>query len=136
VWANQNRGEKSKESPECIQYACSTCRGVPGDFKARRKTAERVSAHLEVDRFLLEYDDERSGTFSPLRFVPKGKIVVLGLISSKVPRMGDSDKLRKRIDEASKCVPHGGLALSSHCGFASACEGNPTSGSGAVHQAR
>jgi len=86
--------------------------------------AEKLFGTLEVDRFLLEYDDERSGTFSPLRFVPKGKTVVLGLISSKVPRLEKSDQLRKRIDEASKYVPLENLAISPQCGFASTCEGN------------
>jgi len=77
-----------------------------------------------VDRFLLEYDDERSGTFEPLRFVPKGKVVVLGLISSKIPRMEDIGVLAKRIEEASKYVPLDNLALSPQCGFASTAEGN------------
>src|SRR5262249_26584613 len=86
--------------------------------------AEKLFATLEVDRFLLEYDDERSGTFAALRFIPKKKTVVLGLISSKVPRIEDSDQLRKRIDEASKYVALENLALSPQCGFASTCEGN------------
>ncbi len=86
--------------------------------------AEKLFGSLAVDRFLLEYDDERSGTFEPLRFVPKGKTVVLGLISSKVPRMEDSGELLKRIDEASRCVPLENLALSPQCGFASTAEGN------------
>jgi methionine synthase II (cobalamin-independent) len=86
--------------------------------------AEKLFGTLEVDRFLLEYDDERSGTFEPLRFVPMGKTVVLGLISSKVPRMEDPDILAKRIEEASKYVPMENLALSPQCGFASTAEGN------------
>ena len=86
--------------------------------------AEKLFGTLEVDRFLLEYDDERSGTFAPLRFIPKGKTVVLGLISSKVPRMEDSAELMKRIDEASRYVPLENLALSPQCGFASTAEGN------------
>jgi len=86
--------------------------------------AEKLFGTLEVDRFLLEYDDERSGTFEPLRFVPKGKTVVLGLVSSKVPRMEDADVLAKRIEEASKYVPIENLALSPQCGFASTAEGN------------
>ena len=86
--------------------------------------AEKLFGTLEVDRFLLEYDDERSGTFEPLRFVPKGKTVVLGLVSSKVPRMEDADVLAKRIEEASKYVPLENLALSPQCGFASTAEGN------------
>jgi 5-methyltetrahydropteroyltriglutamate--homocysteine methyltransferase len=86
--------------------------------------AEKLFDTLAVDRFLLEYDDERSGTFEPLRFVPKGKTVVLGLISTKVPRMEDPDALAKRIEEAAKFVPMENLALSPQCGFASTAEGN------------
>jgi 5-methyltetrahydropteroyltriglutamate--homocysteine methyltransferase len=86
--------------------------------------AEKLFGTLEVDRFLLEYDDERSGTFAPLRFVPKGKTVVLGLVSSKVPRMEDPKDLVKRIEEASRYVPMENLALSPQCGFASTAEGN------------
>ena len=86
--------------------------------------AEKLFGTLEVDRFLLEYDDERSGTFAPLRFVPKGKTVVLGLVSSKVSRMEDPKELMKRIDEASHYVPLENLALSPQCGFASTAEGN------------
>ncbi len=86
--------------------------------------AEKLFGTLAVDRFLLEYDDERSGTFEPLRFVPEGKTVVLGLISTKVPRMEDPDVLRRRIEEASKYVAIENLALSPQCGFASTAEGN------------
>jgi 5-methyltetrahydropteroyltriglutamate--homocysteine methyltransferase len=86
--------------------------------------AEKLFGTLDVDRFLLEYDDDRSGTFEPLRFVPKGKTVVLGLVSSKVPRMEEADTLAKRIDEASRFVPLENLALSPQCGFASTAEGN------------
>jgi 5-methyltetrahydropteroyltriglutamate--homocysteine methyltransferase len=86
--------------------------------------AEKLFGTLAVDRFLLEYDDERSGTFEPLRFVPKGKTVVLGLISTKVSRMEDPDMVAKRIEEASKYVPLENLALSPQCGFASTAEGN------------
>ncbi|HET6932410.1 MAG TPA: hypothetical protein VFI45_18950 [Candidatus Acidoferrum sp.] len=86
--------------------------------------AEKLFGTLEVDRFLLEYDDERSGTFAPLRFVPKGKTVVLGLVSSKVPRMENPEDLMKRIDDASRYVPLENLALSPQCGFASTAEGN------------
>jgi 5-methyltetrahydropteroyltriglutamate--homocysteine methyltransferase len=86
--------------------------------------AEKLFGTLEVDRFLLEYDDRRSGTFEPLRFVPKGKTVVLGLVSSKLPRLEDSAQLIKRIEEASRFVPLENLALSPQCGFASTAEGN------------
>ena len=86
--------------------------------------AEKLFGTLEVDRFLLEYDDRRSGTFEPLRLVPKGKTVVLGLVSSKLPRLEDSAQLIKRIEEASRFVPLENLALSPQCGFASTAEGN------------
>jgi 5-methyltetrahydropteroyltriglutamate--homocysteine methyltransferase len=86
--------------------------------------AEKLFGTLEVDRFLLEYDDERSGTFEPLRFVPKGKVVVLGLVSSKVPRMEEPARLRRKVEEASRYVPMENLALSPQCGFASTAEGN------------
>jgi len=86
--------------------------------------AEKLFGTLDVDRFLLEYDDDRSGTFEPLRFVPKGKTVVLGLISSKRPEIEDVDSIRRRIDEAAEYVPLENLALSPQCGFASTMEGN------------
>jgi 5-methyltetrahydropteroyltriglutamate--homocysteine methyltransferase len=86
--------------------------------------AERMFNTLAHQRFLLEYDDERSGGFEPLRFVPKGKVVVLGLISSKWPRIESVDELRRRIDEAAKYVPLEQLALSPQCGFSSGLEGN------------
>ena len=86
--------------------------------------AEKLFHELDVDRFLLEYDDERSGSFEPLRLVPKGKTVVLGLISSKVPELEDQAALIRRIEDASKYIPLENLALSPQCGFASMAEGN------------
>jgi len=86
--------------------------------------AEQLFSSLDVDRFLLEYDDERSGSFEPLRFVPRGKMVVLGLISSKHAKLEDKETLLRRIDEASRYVPLENLALSPQCGFASTAEGN------------
>src|SRR5713101_75451 len=86
--------------------------------------AEKLFGTLNADRFLLEYDDERSGTFEPLRFIPKGKTVVLGLISSKVARLENPGILVQRIEEASRYVPLENLALSPQCGFASTAEGN------------
>jgi 5-methyltetrahydropteroyltriglutamate--homocysteine methyltransferase len=86
--------------------------------------AEKLFGQLDVDAFLLEYESERAGTFEPLRFVPRGKTVVLGLVSSKLAEMESPDHLAKRIDEASKYVPLENLALSPQCGFASTMEGN------------
>ncbi|MGN9841015.1 5-methyltetrahydropteroyltriglutamate--homocysteine S-methyltransferase [Nonomuraea sp. H19] len=86
--------------------------------------AERLFGEVPVDRFLLEYDTERAGGFEPLRFVRPGTTVVLGLISSKVPRLESQDDLRRRIDEAAKYVPLENLAISPQCGFASTAKGN------------
>ena len=86
--------------------------------------AEKVFSQLDVDAFLLEYESERAGTFEPLRFVPRGKTVVLGLVSSKLPQMEPQDQVVRRIEEATKYVPLENLALSPQCGFASTMEGN------------
>jgi len=86
--------------------------------------AERAFSELKCDRFLLEYDTERAGGFEPLRFMPKDKVVVLGLISSKEPALEEIDDLRGRIDEAAKYVPFENLAISPQCGFASTAPGN------------
>jgi 5-methyltetrahydropteroyltriglutamate--homocysteine methyltransferase len=86
--------------------------------------AEKLFNRLNVDVFLLEYESERAGTFEPLRFVPKDKGVVLGLVSSKLPELEPQDLLARRIDEAAKYVPTENLALSPQCGFASSMEGN------------
>jgi len=86
--------------------------------------AERLFTQLNVDAFLLEYESERAGTFEPLRFVPKDKAVVLGLVSSKVPELESQDELARRIEEAGRYVPLERLAVSPQCGFASTMEGN------------
>jgi 5-methyltetrahydropteroyltriglutamate--homocysteine methyltransferase len=86
--------------------------------------AEKLFNQLAVDTFLLEYESERAGTFEPLRFVPRGKTVVLGLISSKVPQLETQEDLIRRIEEASRYVPLENLALSPQCGFASTIKGN------------
>jgi 5-methyltetrahydropteroyltriglutamate--homocysteine methyltransferase len=86
--------------------------------------AEKLFGTMDVDRFLLEYEDPRSGTFEPLRFVPKNKTVVLGLISSKVAKLESGEEVVKRIHEAAKYFPLENLALSPQCGFASTLEGN------------
>lgn len=86
--------------------------------------AQKLFGKLAVDRFLLEYDDVRSGSFEPLRFVPRDKMVVLGLISSKLPQMENIELLVKRIHEAAKYIPLENLAVSPQCGFASVMEGN------------
>ena len=87
--------------------------------------AERVFGELDVDRFLLEYDSERAGGFEPLRYVPRGKTVVLGLVTTKSGELESRDTLLRRIEEASKYIPVEDLALSPQCGFASTMAGNP-----------
>jgi 5-methyltetrahydropteroyltriglutamate--homocysteine methyltransferase len=86
--------------------------------------AERLFSELAVDGFFLEFDDVRSGTFEPLRFVPKGKMVVLGLVTTKRGALESKDDLKRRIDEAAKFVPLDQLCLSPQCGFSSTVEGN------------
>ena len=86
--------------------------------------AEALFSELDVDGFFLEYDDERSGGFEPLRFVPKGKMVVLGLVTTKRAELESKDDLKRRIDEAAKFVPLDQLCLSPQCGFSSTVEGN------------
>jgi 5-methyltetrahydropteroyltriglutamate--homocysteine methyltransferase len=86
--------------------------------------ADKLFGGINVDRFLLEYDDDRSGTFAPLRFVPSDRSVVLGLVSSKRPQLENGDALMRRIQQAATYVPLENLALSPQCGFASTMEGN------------
>jgi 5-methyltetrahydropteroyltriglutamate--homocysteine methyltransferase len=86
--------------------------------------AEKAFSQLNVDRFLLEFDTDRAGGFEPLRFVPSDKMVVLGIISSKLPELEPVDTLRRRIDEAARYVPLERLAISPQCGFASTVLGN------------
>jgi 5-methyltetrahydropteroyltriglutamate--homocysteine methyltransferase len=86
--------------------------------------AEGVFGGLKVDGLFLEYDDERSGTFEPLRFVPDDQIVVLGLVTTKTPELESKDTLKRRVEEAAKYVDIDRLCLSGQCGFASTVEGN------------
>jgi len=111
-----------------VTFALHVCRGnnrsrwyTEGGYDA---IAERLFGQLRVDRFLLEYDTERSGGFEPLRLVPRGKDVVLGLVTTKEPKLESQDELRRRIDEAAKFVRLENLALSPQCGFASVAAGN------------
>lgn len=89
--------------------------------------AEVLFNELEVDAYFLEYDDARSGDFQPLRHVPKGKIVVLGLVTTKLGELETRDEIRRRIDEAARYCPIEQLALSPQCGFASTVHGNDVS---------
>ena len=86
--------------------------------------AEALFGDLNVNGYFLEFDDDRSGTFEPLRFVPKGKQVVLGLVTTKSPKLEDKELLKRRIEEASKFVDIDQLCISGQCGFSSTEEGN------------
>lgn len=104
------------------------CRGNDKNrFMARggyEKIAETVFENANVDRFLLEFDSDRAGNFSPLQHVPKDKVVVLGLITTKSPKLETQKEIIRRIEEASSFVPRERLAISTQCGFASVAKGN------------
>ena len=111
-----------------VVVGCHICRGnarsawhASGSYDG---IAEQVFTTLDVDRWLLEYDDERSGGFEPLRFMPRHRVVVLGLITTKVGMLEPADALLRRIDEAARYLPLDQLALSPQCGFASVDTGN------------
>jgi 5-methyltetrahydropteroyltriglutamate--homocysteine methyltransferase len=111
-----------------VTWAVHLCRGnhrsmwsVEGGYDA---IAEQLFNDLECDRIFAEYDSPRAGTFEPLRFVPKDKTVVLGLITTKEPELEDADQLKGRIEEASQYIPLERLALSPQCGFSSTLPGN------------
>jgi 5-methyltetrahydropteroyltriglutamate--homocysteine methyltransferase len=120
--------EALADRPEGIAITTHMCRGnfrsswvAEGGYDF---VAEALFGELEVDGFFLEYDDERSGGFEPLRFVPKGKMVVLGLVTTKRGELEDKDDLKRRIEEASRFVDIDQICLSPQCGFSSTAEGN------------
>jgi 5-methyltetrahydropteroyltriglutamate--homocysteine methyltransferase len=115
------------DRPEGVIIGLHICRGnqasmwmSEGDYAP---IAERLFGTVPVDRFLLEYDDDRAGGFGPLRFVPPGKAVVLGLVTTKSPVLEPVDELRRRVAEAATLIDIANLALSPQCGFASVAEG-------------
>jgi methionine synthase II (cobalamin-independent) len=117
-----------KDKPAGMAITTHLCRG---NFRSSWAAsggydfvAEALFSELNVDGFFLEYDDERSGGFEPLRFVPPGKLVVLGLVTTKRPELESKDDLKRRIDEAAKYVPLDQICLSGQCGFSSTVEGN------------
>jgi 5-methyltetrahydropteroyltriglutamate--homocysteine methyltransferase len=117
-----------KDKPAGMAITTHLCRG---NFRSSWAAsggydfvAEALFSELDVDGFFLEYDDERSGGFEPLRFVPEGKMVVLGLVTTKRPELESPDDLKRRIDEAAKYVPLDQICLSGQCGFSSTVEGN------------
>jgi 5-methyltetrahydropteroyltriglutamate--homocysteine methyltransferase len=123
--------EAIKDRPEDMTVCVHLCRG---NFKSAwvaqggyEPVAEVLFNEMAIDGFFLEYDDERSGDFAPLRFMPKGKRVVLGLMSSKRPAVEGKDELKQRIDEAARFVPLEQCALSHQCGFSSTAHGNELS---------
>jgi len=114
--------------PEGMSVTTHSCRGNFQSFWVAEGgydfVAEALFSELDVDGFFLEYDDDRSGGFEPLRFVPKGKMVVLGLVTTKTGALETKDSLKRRIEEASQFVPLDQLCLSTQCGFSSTVEGN------------
>jgi len=120
--------EALADKPDGITITTHMCRGnfrsswvAEGGYDF---VAEALFGELGVDGFFLEYDDARSGGFEPLRFVPKGKMVVLGLVTTKRGELEDKDELKRRIEEASQFVDLDQLCLSPQCGFSSTAEGN------------
>lgn len=116
------------DKPSGLTVAVHLCRG---NFKSAwaaeggyEPVAEVLFNELAVDAYFLEYDDPRSGDFAPLRFVPKNKIVVLGLVSTKTGVLESKDDLKRRIDEAARVIPLEQLCLSPQCGFSSTVHGN------------
>jgi 5-methyltetrahydropteroyltriglutamate--homocysteine methyltransferase len=116
------------DRPDDLVIAVHLCRG---NFRSQwfaeggyEPVAEVLFNDLNVDAYFLEYDDERSGDFSPLRFVPDNKVVVLGIISSKLPQLQSTTDLAKRIDEAAKYMPIENMCVSPQCGFSSTSHGN------------
>jgi 5-methyltetrahydropteroyltriglutamate--homocysteine methyltransferase len=117
-----------RDRPADMSACVHLCRG---NFKSAwaaeggyEPVAEVLFNELGVDGYFLEYDDARSGDFAPLRFLPKGKVVVLGLVSTKLDRMETKDEIRRRIDEAAKFAPLDQFCVSPQCGFSSTVHGN------------
>jgi 5-methyltetrahydropteroyltriglutamate--homocysteine methyltransferase len=114
--------------PEGMMLGMHLCRGnfrstfaASGDYEP---VAEALLSEMNIDAYFLEYDDDRSGDFRPLRFLKKGKVVVLGLVTTKFGEMESKDDLKRRIDEAARHAPIEQLALSPQCGFSSTVHGN------------
>ncbi len=114
--------------PAGMTLAMHLCRGnFKSTFAAQgnyEPVAEALLAEMNLDAYFMEYDDDRSGDFRPLRFLPKGKIVVLGLVTTKFGEMESKDTLKRRIEEAARYAPLEQLALSPQCGFSSTVHGN------------
>jgi len=124
----RNFNKALRKKPEGMRICTHMCRGnfrsswvASGGYDY---VAEALFGELAVDGYFMEFDDARSGGFEPLRFVPPGKVVVLGLVTTKRPELEKKDDLKRRIDEAAKFVPLEQLCLSPQCGFSSTFEGN------------
>ena len=120
------------QKPPGMLLAMHLCRG---NFKSTHAAsgnyepvAEALLSEMNLDAYFMEYDDDRSGDFKPLRFLPKGKTVVLGLVTTKFDQMESKDDLKRRIDEAARYAPMEQLALSPQCGFSSTVHGNNIAG--------
>jgi len=113
---------------EDVTFGIHLCRGNQRSMWHREgsydEIAERLLNELNHDRFLFEYDTPRAGGFEPLRFLPKGKVIVLGLVSTKVPQLETVDELKRRIDAAAQYAPIEQMAISPQCGFSSDVVGN------------
>jgi 5-methyltetrahydropteroyltriglutamate--homocysteine methyltransferase len=120
-----------RERPGGMTIGVHMCRGnAMGKWIAAggyERIAEKTFNRLQVDAFFLEYDSERAGGFEPLRFMPKGKRVVLGLVSTKIPALEDKDILKRKIEAATRFVPLESLSVSPQCGFASHQKGSALS---------
>jgi 5-methyltetrahydropteroyltriglutamate--homocysteine methyltransferase len=116
------------QKPEGMLLAMHLCRGnFKSTFAAQgnyEPVAEALLKEMHIDAYFMEYDDDRSGDFRPLRYLPKGKTVVLGLVTTKFGQLEKKDDLKRRIDEAAKYAPMEQLALSPQCGFSSTVHGN------------
>ena len=115
--------------PADVTVTLHQCRGNrEGNWSAAGgydPVADVLFNNVNVHGYFLEYDTARAGGFAPLRLLPKGKIAVLGLVSTKTPQLESADDLKRRIDEAARVAPIEQLALSPQCGFASSIKGNP-----------
>ena len=116
------------DAPADMTKAMHLCRGnFQSTFVASggyEPVAEILFNDIKIDAYFMEYDSDRAGGFEPLRFVPEGKMVVLGLVTSKSGKLESKDAIKRRIDAAAKFVPLDRLCLSPQCGFASTEEGN------------
>jgi 5-methyltetrahydropteroyltriglutamate--homocysteine methyltransferase len=116
-------------APKEMYIGMHLCRGNRGGHwhadGSYEEVADRLFNALAIPFYFLEYDTPRAGSFTPLRFVPKHKMVVLGLVSTKIPELEDKGALKRRLDDATKFVSFDRLAISPQCGFASVDTGNP-----------